>query len=185
MKKVVSAVLALAMAMVVFTGCANKESENITPTPSPEPVESRTPAPTPEVPEEDPNYPTVLAMWKDMDGYWANAKGEYVLFGLDENGKAVLHTYDKDGNVTGFAKATAVMSSTKTGYFMTFDWYESEDDTSSLKNDKETNISIDMEKYSEGYVSISKENGESKVYVKVGENLDKLENAVKKAETLK
>ena len=185
MKKIISAVLALTMSLAVFTGCADKESEELDNIPAPSsPVEATpTPVPTPEIKEDDPNYATVLAMWKDLDGYWTTAEGEYAQCTLDNEGKAIIKLYDKDGNLKGLTKTTAVMSSTKTGYFVTFYW---PDDVEGLKqNSGETSISVDMENYSNGYVKIEKDNGEIKVYVRVGENLDKLDDAIEKAKTIK
>ena len=185
MKKLISAVLALTMSMAVFTGCANKETEEKDPVPTPSaPVETTpTPMPTPEIKEDDPNYATVLAMWKDLDGYWANAEGEYAQCTLDDEGKAIIKLYDKDGNLKGLTKTTAVMSSTKTGFFVTFYWPDNVEGIEQTAG--ETSISVDMENYSNGYVKIGKDNGETKVYVRVGEKLDKLEDSVEKAATIK
>ena len=68
MKKLFSIILAMVMAASLFTGCVEKnDPENkVEPTPTP----AATPGPVTDVDEDDPNYPTVLAMWKDMDGYW-------------------------------------------------------------------------------------------------------------------
>lgn len=123
-------ILALTLAMAVFTGCVNSDETqgNITPTTTPTPSPIVSPTPKPEIEEEDPNYTTVLAMWKDMDGYWVNSNGEYMNFTLNKDDKAVLYTYDKDGKLTGFAVTTAVMASTKTGYYMTFEWPAIKDD---------------------------------------------------------
>ena len=119
MKKLFSVILAMVMAASLFTGCVEKnDPENkVEPTPTP----AATPGPVTDVDEDDPNYPTVLAMWKDMDGYWVNEDGEYLFFTLDDNGKAVLYSYDDGGVLDGFMKATAVMSSNKTSYYIAVD----------------------------------------------------------------
>lgn len=191
MKKLVSIILALTLAMAVFTGCADKSETQgeikPTTTPTTTPTPTVTPSNNPEI-EEDPNYPTVLAMWKDMDGYWANAEGEYMNFTLNKDGKAVLYLYDKDGNLTGFAITTAVMASTKTGYYMTFEWPAIKDDKDfkGLTQDaKESSISIEMENYADNYVKIKMDDDEYVVYAKVGKNLDKLSDAVSLASKTK
>ena len=92
--------------MAFFTGCVKNEETkgDAEPTPSPTPAQTETTED-----EEDPNYATVLAMWQDMDGYWVNDDGEYLQFKLDENGKAEMYAYKKDGSLDGKLKASAVM----------------------------------------------------------------------------
>ena len=84
MKKLLSIVVAMVIAASFFTGCVGPADSEGNSDVQPTPVV--TPAPTPETDEEDPNYPTVLAMWSDMDGYWVNRDGDYLYFTLDENG---------------------------------------------------------------------------------------------------
>ena len=169
MKKLLSVIIAMVMAMAFFTGCVKKDEEKVvepTPTPSAPPVEDT-------VDEDDPNYATVLAMWQDMDGYWVKEDGEYLYFKLDDSGKAEMFVYDKDGNQKSQMKASAVMASNKMSYYMAFE--------SAHKG-----YFIELEGYGDGYVKISEENDvhEYKVYVYVGENLEKLEDAIKTAEQL-
>lgn len=184
MKKLLSIIIAMVLAASFFTGCVddgNSESE-IEPTPTPSPVV--TPA---QDDEEDPNYPTVLAMWKDMDGYWVDEDGDYLFFTLDENGKAVLYSYD-DGKLENFMKATAVMSSNKTSYYIALDLPEISN------NDKfpdvtqtagEKSFMIELAGYGDDYVEISDDSDDNfDIYVKVGANLDKLDDAIKQAEKL-
>ena len=170
MKKLLSVVIAMVMAMSFFTGCVDSKDDigEVTPTPTP----TVSPVADP-VDEEDPNYATVLAMWDDMDGYWVNADGEYLLFKLDENGKAEFYAYKKDGSLDGMLKTTAVMASNKTSYYMAFE-------------NANQGLFIELEGYGDGYVKIAEEaeQQEFKVYVYVGENLDELAQAIKTAEKL-
>ena len=171
MKKLLSIVIAMVLAMSFFTGCVkgDKEQNDVQPTP--------TPSPSPEVitedDEEDPNYATVLAMWGDMDGYWVNDDGEYLQFKLDESGKAEMYAYKEDGSLDGKLKASAVMASNKMSYYMAFDGANK-------------GLFIELEGYGDGYVKISEESADSdyEVYVYVGENLDNLSEAIDTAEKL-
>lgn len=188
MKKLISIILAMVLAASFFTGCVDDSNSESNPQPTP------TPVPTPEATvnndEEDPNYPTVLAMWKDMDGYWANEDGEYLYFALDENGKAYMVAYDDDGKVEGWMKATAVMSSNKTSYYMAFDLPEikaGEGTTPEFTQKAGTKgYMIEVAGYGDNYVEIAEENdtNDYEIFVKVGANLDKLADAVKQADKL-
>ena len=168
MKKLFTVIMAMVMAMALLTGCAKgEENKDIEPTPTPS-----TAPPVEETVEEDPNYATVLAMWQDMDGYWVNADGQYLQFKLDENGKAEMFIFDKDGNQTAAMKASAVMASNKMSYYMAFE-------------SAQTGYFIELEGYGDGYVKIAQENDSAyTVYVSVGENLEKLADAVKTAKDL-
>ena len=171
MKKLLSVLLAMVIAMSFLTGCvkSNEPKNDADPTPTPAP----TPEITAEVDEDDPNYATVLAMWEDMNGYWVDEDGEYLQFKLDENGKAELFVYDKEGKQEKQLKATAVMASNKTSYYMAF-------------SGANKGLFIELEGYGDGYVKIAEEGDELdyEVFVFVGENLDKLEDAIKTAEKL-
>ena len=169
MKKLLSVIIAMVLAMAFFTGCVKNEETkgDAEPTPSPTPAQTETTED-----EEDPNYATVLAMWQDMDGYWVNADGQYLQFKLDENGKAEMFIFDKDGNQTAAMKASAVMASNKMSYYMAFETAQ-------------TGYFIELEGYGDGYVKIAQENDSAyTVYVSVGENLEKLADAVKTAKDL-
>jgi len=183
MKKLVSIVLALVFSMALFTGCVSgKDDSQSQPTPTPTPVGT----PTMDD-EEDPNYPVVLAMWTDMDGYWVNAAGEYMHFTLNENGKAVLYTYDKDGNLTAFGKTTAVTASNKTAYGMEFNFpaISGDEKYPGLTQKEGTDsMGIEVAGYGDGYVELTDSNGNTVQYVYVGENLDKLEDAIETAKGL-
>ena len=170
MKKLISIMLAMVLAMSFFTGCVDGSNSDSNPDPTP------TPTPAPPVQqeeEEDPNYGTVLAMWKDMDGYWVNEDGEYLLFQLDENGKAEMYAYNEDGSLDGKLKATAVMSSNKTSYYMAFE-------------NAPKGLFIELEGYGDGYVRIAEEGDDNdyEVFVYVGEDLENLKEAEKTAEKL-
>ena len=169
MKKLLSVIIAMVLAMAFFTGCVkNEENKGDTePTPAP------TPAQVEETEdEEDPNYATVLAMWRDMDGYWVNADGQYLQFKLDEKGKAEMYIFDKDGNQSAAMKASAVMASNKMSYYMAFETAQ-------------TGYFIELEGYGDGYVKIAQENdNEYVVYAFVGADLEKLDHAVKMAKDL-
>ena len=186
MKKILSVILAMVMAASFFTGCVEKDKpeNNVEPTPTP----TVAPAPVTDVDEEDPNYPTVLAMWKDMDGYWVNEDGDYLFFTLDENGKAVLYSYD-DGVLDGFMKATAVMSSNKTSYYIAVDLpaVNNNDKLAGLTQSVSSkSFMIELEGYGDDYVKLAEDDGELdyEIFVKVGNNLDKLDDAVKQAQKL-
>ena len=171
MKKLLSVMLSMIMAMSFFTGCvSSKPDENPDPTP--------TPTPTPEVDvdpidTEDPNYATVLAMWEDMDGYWVDEEGDYLLFKLDDSGKAEIFVYDENGNLEKQMKTSAVMASNKTSYYMAF-------------GGSDTGYFIELEGYGDGYVKIAEEADEYdyEVFAYVGENLDNLKEAIKTAEKI-
>lgn len=187
MKKLLSVIIAMVLAMSFFTGCVERDNSesNVEPTPTPTVTPSTEP-----VDEEDPNYPTVLAMWKDMDGYWTDDDGEYLFFTLNEDGKAVLYSYDDDGKLENYMVATAVMSSNKTSYYMAFDIPAIKDDAAFpglIQKAGEKGYMIELSGYGDGYVEIGDEGEAEKdydIYVKVGENLDKLTEAVKTAEKL-
>ena len=188
MKKLLSIIVAMVIAASFFTGCVgpadSEVNSDIQPTPA------VTPAPTPETDEEDPNYPTVLAMWSDMDGYWVNRDGDYLYFTLDENGKAVMYEYDDDGKLESFMKATAVMSSNKTSYYMALDLPRIKAGEGPAADFAQTasakGFMIELAGYGDGYVEIAEEGDEIDydIYVKVGSNLDKLADAVKQAKKL-
>lgn len=187
MKKLISIIIATVLAASFFTGCVDANKPDSNPEPTPTPV--ATPQPTVNDDEEDPNYPTVLAMWKDMDGYWVNDDGEYLFFTLDENGKAVMYAYDDDGKLEGFMKATAVMSSNKTSYYMAFDLPEVKGDDKLpglVQKASATGFMIELAGYGDNYVEIAEESddAEYEIYVKAGENLDKLKDAIKQAQKL-
>ena len=119
-------------------------------------------------------------MWEDMDGYWAANDGHYMLFSLNDDGKAELHIYDKDGNLTGMAKTTAVMASNKTSYIMEFSFPAV--DTEELKQSgKEDTYNIEIAGYGDGYVEITDANGRTTVYAYAGDDTTKLKEAVKYA----
>ncbi len=173
MKKLISMLLSMVIAMSFLTGCVDGGEPSGNPDPTPDPT------PTPEVvadpvDTEDPNYATVLAMWGDMDGYWTDEDGDYLQFKLDDEGKAELFVYDDDGKVEKQLKATAVMASNKTSYYMAF-------------SGANKGLFIELEGYGDGYVRIAEEENdeiEYEVFVFVGENLDKLQDAIKTAEKL-
>ena len=169
MKKLFTVIMAMVMAMALLTGCAKgEENKDVEPTPTPS-----TEPQVEETVEEDPNYATVLAMWQDMDGYWVNEDGEYLMFKLDENGKAEMFVYDAEGALVSQMKASAVMASNKMSYYMAFE--------SAHKG-----YFIELEGYGDGYVRISEESDvqEFEVYAYVGEDLEKLEDAIEAAEKL-
>ena len=187
MKKLFSVILAMVMAASLFTGCVEKnDPENkVEPTPTP----AATPGPVTDVDEDDPNYPTVLAMWKDMDGYWVNEDGEYLFFTLDDNGKAVLYSYDDGGVLDGFMKATAVMSSNKTSYYIAVDLpavNNNEKLAGLTQSASSKSFMIELDGYGDDYVELAEDDGELdyEIFVKVGNNLDKMKDAIKQAEKL-
>ena len=116
MKRLISVILAMVMAMSFLTGCVDGDKPNNDVEPTPTPVATPSSEPVPD--EEDPNYATVLAMWEDMNGYWVNEDGEYLFFRLDENGKAEMFVYDADGELENLMKGSAVMSSNKMSYYI-------------------------------------------------------------------
>lgn len=187
MKKLLSVIIAMVLAMSFFTGCVERDNSesNVEPTPTP----TVTPSPSPVEDEEDPNYPTVLAMWKDMDGYWVNEDGDYLYFTLNDEGKAVMYSYD-DGKLENFMVATAVMSSNKTSYYMAFDLPAISGDSALpglVQKAGAAGYMIELGGYGEGYVEIGDENESADdydIYVKVGDNLDKLAEAIKTADKL-
>ncbi len=185
MKKLLSVIIAMVLAMSFFTGCVerNNSESNVEPTPTPTVTPNADP-----VDEEDPNYPTVLAMWKDMDGYWVNDDGEYMFFTLNADGKAVLYEYDDDGKLEKFMVTTAVMASNKTSYYIAFDIpaISGNDAYPGLTQAAGSHgYMIELGGYGDDYVEISDEGANDyDIYVKVGENLDKLKDAIKTAEKL-
>ena len=188
MKKLLSIFIAMVLAASFFTGCVDggDPESNVEPTPTPTVSPSAKPVADD---EEDPNYPTVLAMWKDMDGYWVNEDGEYLYFALDENGKAVMYAYDDDGKLEGFMKATAVMSSNKTSYYMAFDLPQVNGDDKLpglVQNVSAKGFMIELAGYGDNDVEIAEEadDVDYDIYVKVGANLDKLKDAIKQAQKL-
>lgn len=187
MKKLFSVILAMVIAASFFTGCVDggDAESNVEPTPTPTVSPSAKPV---DDDEEDPNYPTVLAMWKDMDGYWVDEDGDYLFFTLDENGKAVLYSYD-DGKLDGFMKATAVMSSNKTSYYIAVDLpavNNNEKLAGLTQSASSKSFMIELDGYGDDYVELAEDDGELdyEIFVKVGNNLDKLDDAVKQAQKL-
>lgn len=181
MKKLISIALSLVLAMSLMTGCTNgtDTQEDPQPTPTPRATPAATPAPQ-EDEIENPNYRTVLAMWEDMDGYWAAADGHYMHFTLNDEGKAELNIYNKEGKLTGTAKTTAVMASNKTSYIMEFNFPAV--DTDELKQTgKEDTYNIEIAGYGDGYVEIADATGRTTVYAYAGDDTTKLKEAVKYA----
>ncbi len=187
MKKLLSIIVAMVLAASFFTGCVDGDNSESNTEPTPTPTVSPSAKPVVED-EEDPNYPTVLAMWKDMDGYWTDEDGDYLFFTLDENGKAVLYSYD-DGKLDGFMKATAVMSSNKTSYYIAVDLPAVSGDEKLpglMQKESAKSFMIELGGYGDGYVELAEDDGEMdyEIFVKVGENLDNLKDAMKQAEKL-
>ena len=179
MKKLLSIALSLVLSMSLMTGCTSGTETQEDPQPTPTPAPTATPAPQEEE-IENPNYRTVLAMWEDMDGYWAANDGHYMDFSLNEEGKAELHIYDKDGKLTGLAETTAVMASNKTSYIMEFRFPAV--DTEELKQAaKEDTYNIEIAGYGDGYVEITDAHGRTTVYAYAGEDTAQLKEAVKYA----
>ena len=181
MKKLISIALSLVLSMSLMTGCTSgtDTQENPDPTPTPQPTPAATPAPADED-IENPNYRTVLAMWEDMDGYWAAADGHYMHFTVNADGKAELNIYSKDGKMTGTAKTTAVMASNKTSYIMEFS-FPSVDSDELKQTGKEDTYNIEIAGYGDGYVEITDANGNTTVYAYAGDDTAKLKEAVKYA----
>lgn len=181
MKKIISVILAITIAATFFTACTKNPTGEEKIEPTPPPVENNN---TDEnLNEDDPNYRTVLAMWKDMDGYWVNTEGEYLYFSLDENDKAVMYRYTPDGQLERFMNTTAVMASNKTTYLMTFETPAIKDDVNFAgltQSRAELEYMIELAGYGDDYVELTEVNPEAPktdIYAKVGSTLDKLEDA--------
>ena len=187
MKRLISVILAMVMAMSFLTGCVDGEKPNNDVEPTPTPVATPSPEPVPD--EEDPNYATVLAMWEDMNGYWVNEDGEYFFFRLDENGKAEMFVYDADGELENLMKGSAVMSSNKMSYYMAMDIpaISNNADMPGFTQQAGTyGYFIELEGYGDGYVKIADEDQpqDFDVFVYVGKTLDNKAEAIKTAEKL-
>ncbi len=181
MKKLISIALSLVLSMSLMTGCTSDTDPQEDPKPTPTPPATPAATPAPQEDEiENPNYRTVLAMWEDMDGYWAAADGHYMHFTLNDEGKAELNIYNKDGKLTGTAQTTAVMASNKTSYIMELTFPAV--DTDELKQTgKEDTYNIEIAGYGDGYVEIADANGRTTVYAYAGDDTTKLKEAVKYA----
>ena len=97
---------------------------------------------------------------------------------------------DDDGKLESFMKATAVMSSNKTSYYMALDLPRIKAGEGPAADFAQTasakGFMIELAGYGDGYVEIAEEGDEIDydIYVKVGSNLDKLADAVKQAKKL-
>lgn len=112
MKKIFAIALTAALAMSLFTGCVSgddsqsRSQSSSTVTISSSQTSSRQ--------EDNPAYATVLRKWKNLDGYWVSAGGDYMVFSLEDDGKkAVFRIYDSEDKLTGYAVADAMMASSK------------------------------------------------------------------------
>ena len=182
MKKLICIALTLVFSMALLTGCTEGSDNSGATEPTPTPV--ATPVPE-DKPEEDGKlaYETVLAMWKDMDGYWAGADGGYLLYTLDDEGKAVLYTYDRHDALLSYAKAEAVSASNKTAYIMEYDCPVMDTDELKQGGGKATFV-IEIAGFADGIIELTDEAGNKAVYVYVGENLDNLYDSVQEAKKL-
>ncbi|MBR5520899.1 MAG: hypothetical protein IKU54_02785 [Oscillospiraceae bacterium] len=179
MKKFVTITLAIILAMSLMTGCSRDTEQPQDTQPTPAPTPAATPAPQEEG-IENPNYRTVLAMWTDLDGYWAASDGHYLHFTLDENGKAQMHSYDKEGKLTAYAQTKAVMASNKTSYIMELDFPAGQfEDINQFGT--ELTYNIEIAGYGDGYVEISVTNDKTIVYAYAGDDTTQLKEAVKYA----
>ena len=186
MKKLTSIVLTLVFSMALLTGCTkgtdNSGNTDTDPTPQPTPVATQ----HPDEMEEDSNalaYETVLAMWRDMGGYWAGADGGYLQYTLDEEGKAVLYEYDRHDAVLSYAKAVTVEATNKTAYVIEFEYPAMDTDTIT-QDAKTASFVLEIAGYADDYVEMTDLDGNKTVYVYVGETLDNLYDSVQTAKDL-
>lgn len=188
MKKIISIVLALVFSMALFAGCTDGTDDSqtqggSTPTPSPSPVVDQQP-------EEDDTYTydTVLALWRDMDGYWARHDGGYLQFTIDEDGKAVAYSYDRFDVLIGVIYPEAVMASNKTTYIVEVNYPAIENDEAYLdlkQGGAKATFNMEIAGFGDGFVELIDEEGNVEPYVSVGDSLEYLIDGVEKAEELK
>ena len=183
MKKLIGIILTLVFSMALFTGCTGGNDNPPATDPTPEPTPVVTPADGAGEEDSSTAYETVLAMWRDMDGYWANANGGYIQFTKDDEGKAVLYEFDRHDAVLSFAKAVTVEASNKTAYVMEFDYPEMKTDALEQTAKKGTYV-IEIAGFADGYIELTDADGNKTVFVKVGKDLEDLYDKVQLAKDL-
>ncbi len=183
MKKLLNFALVLVFSMALLTGCGEKDPRpQATPTPKPTPV-----APAADDEVDEYTYQTVLILWKDVDGYWVNADGEYIELGIDVNGKAFAHHYDKDGKIKTVVHPTSVMASNKLTYVV-------ESKLPAIENDSaypglaqvgaKKDYIVDINGIDDGYFRMTYANGDNVYYAFAGEDKAGFEDAIKAAQDL-
>lgn len=129
MKKYLALVLALVLSVSLLAGCSKGDSSSESESSSETPASSVS-----QEPEVDYNYESLLSAWKtDYDGYWAASDGSYVEFGVNEDDKAELTFYDKDGNKTAYALAKTLEASSKSAFVLSLEYPRVTEDDFSQK----------------------------------------------------
>lgn len=191
MKKLLSIALILIFSMSVFTGCVkNDDSQSQSQSSSSVTTSS---SQTLSRSEENPNYETVLLKWNDLDGYWVSAGGDYMHFTLAEDGKtAVFYIYDKEGKLTGYAVADAVMASSKSADMLecTYPKVSGDEKLPGLEQEKKTRkYSLETGGTDKKYIILSEKEGEYERLAFAGKTQAEFEknlsSAIKTAKTLK
>ena len=191
MKKLLSIALIFVFSLSVFTGCVrNDDSQSQSQSSSSVTTSS---SQTSSRSEENPNYATVLLKWEDLDGYWVSADGDYMHFTLTEDGKtAVFYIYDKEGKLTGYAVADAVMASSKSADILecTYPKVSGDDKLPGLEQESKTRkYSLETGGTESKYIIISEKEGEYERLAFAGKTQEEFEKnlsaAIKTAKTLK
>lgn len=175
MKKLISITLTMIISMALFTGCVKgkDDSEKTDVTPQPTPAATQQPAADDET-DNALAYQTVLAMWRDMGGYWVNPQGGYLHFFTDENNKACVNEYDRHDTVLSFAMPLTVEASNKTAYVMKFDYPVTETENFKQEEARTATFVIEIAGFADGYVEMSDREGNETVYVFAGKTADEL-----------
>ncbi len=186
MKKLLNIALVLVFSMALLTGCGeteNKPTPTPTPAPTPTPVVQR-----PETDEIDPMvYESVVNLWKGVGGYWAKADGSYIQLGIDVNGKAYAHAYDKDNKLTAVIMPTSIMASNKLTYVVetTYPAISGDNNYPDFTQEaKEKDFVVDINGIDDGFFLLTAGEGVDVHYVLAGKTTDNLAKAVKTADGL-
>lgn len=181
MKKLSGLILASVMALAIFTGCSkNDESQDtLAPvtSPSPSPVTSASSYDS----ESDPNYQSVLALWKELDGYWLNKDNGLVYVHLDENGKAAVKAGLMESTYTLQGLSTAVTAADKGSYIVTVhcpaqkEAENAQGPTGVIVQDEKTiTVTVDTSNLANKEITLTNSKGEKSLYKFLGKTMEEV-----------
>lgn len=188
MKKIISLVLASILSLALLTGCTDSSSGSQsdikpTPTPSSSPVSDR----INNEEKEENDYETVVALWRDMNGYWARHDGGYLHFTYDEDGTAVAYSYDRFDALISVFYPKSVMASNKTTYVMEVEYpaIENNEKYPDFKQGAaKATFTMEIAGFGDGFVELIDEDGNTMPYASVGKSLEYLIDGVEQAKEL-
>lgn len=185
MKKIFILALSAVLAASMLTGCGKSSSSQSSSVPQPTPSPSATP-----VLEDtsDPNYESVLAIWKDLSGFWTDKDNNLVYFYINDGGKAEMKMglWESTYYLQGLGQS--VTASNKTTYDLVIHCPKQSETSSEgpegviVQDERTLRWSVETSNLHDEYITVKDESGKETLYRFTGKTQ---EDALKNLEAVR